>query len=95
MLNSTYQTSGRGIRGNEPVLIYLCDAAFAPRAAQLDETAADTERTSVVVAARTMLSELLTEPPAATGPEGRLRHELAQACWGLAGHLYDTLDWGR
>ncbi|WP_181138388.1 hypothetical protein [Streptomyces sp. Ru73] len=95
LLNSTYQTSGRGIRGNEPVLIYLCDAAFAPRAAQLDETAADTERTSVLVAARTMLRELLTEPSATAGPEERLRYELGQACWGLAGHLYDTLDWGR
>lgn len=95
LLNSTYQTSGRGIRGNEPILIYLCDAAFAPRAAQLDETAADTERTSVLVAARTMLRELLTEPPATAGPEERLSYELAQACWSLAGHLYETLDWGR
>lgn len=95
LLTSTYQTSGRGIRGNEPVLIYLCDAAFAPRTAQLDETAADTERTSVLVAARTMLHALLADPPATVGPDERLRHELAQACWGLAGHLYDTLDWGR
>ncbi|MFD8631750.1 hypothetical protein [Streptomyces sp. NPDC059533] len=95
LLNSTYQTSGRGIRGNEPILIYLCDAAFAPRTAQLDESAADTERTSVLIAARTMLRELLTEPAATTGPQKRLSYELAQACWSLAGHLYETLDWGR
>ncbi|WP_406175055.1 hypothetical protein [Streptomyces canus] len=90
-----HQTLGRGIRGNEPVLVYLCDAAFAPRTANLDETAPDTARTSVIVAAQQLLHGWLTDPgPAATASE-RLEHELAKACWGLASHLLDNIDWGH
>jgi hypothetical protein len=90
-----HQTIGRGIRGNEPVLVYLCDAAFAPRTATLDETAADTSRTSVIVAAQQLLHGWLTDPgPTATAAQ-RLDHELAHACWGLASHLLDNIDWGH
>ncbi|MEU5281079.1 hypothetical protein AB0G87_32265 [Streptomyces asoensis] len=90
-----HQTIGRGIRGNEPVLVYLCDAAFAPRTATLDETAADTPRTSVIVAAQQLLHGWLTDPgPTATAAQ-RLDHELAHACWGLASHLLDNIDWGH
>ncbi|MEU9026798.1 hypothetical protein AB0D46_04515 [Streptomyces sp. NPDC048383] len=90
-----YQTLGRGIRGNEPVLVYLCDAAFAPRTANLDESASDTPRTSVIVAAQQLLHGWLTDPgPTATATE-RLDHALAQACWGLASHLLDNIDWGH
>lgn len=90
-----HQTIGRGIRGNEKILVYLCDAAFAPRTANLDDTTADTPRTSVIVAAQQLLHGWLTEQgPTATATE-RLDHALAQACWGLASHLLDTIDWGH
>ncbi|MGW4891003.1 pPIWI_RE_Z domain-containing protein [Kitasatospora sp. NPDC004240] len=90
-----YQTLGRGIRGNEKVDVYLCDAAFAPRAADLDDPAPDTARTSVIVAAQQLLHGWLATPgPTATTAE-RLNHELAQACWGLASHLLDSIDWGH
>ncbi|MFE0276042.1 hypothetical protein ACFWZY_28710 [Streptomyces sp. NPDC058992] len=45
------------VSGARAVLIYLCDAAFTPHTAQLDETASDTERTSFFVAARTMVRD--------------------------------------
>ncbi|MFD8562957.1 hypothetical protein ACFV1N_37265 [Streptosporangium canum] len=90
-----YQTLGRGIRGNEPVLVYLCDAAFAPRTATLDETAADTPRTSVIVAAQQLLRGWLTDPGPTASAAKRLDHALAQACWGLASHLLDNIDWGH
>ncbi|WP_406385023.1 hypothetical protein [Streptomyces sp. NBC_01618] len=61
-LNSTYQTAGRGIRGDVPVLVYLCDAAWAPRTADRDETAPDTERTSLLVATQHLLDRMLTAP---------------------------------
>ncbi|MEE4544093.1 hypothetical protein V2S66_19205 [Streptomyces sp. V4-01] len=94
LLVPLHQTLGRGIRGNEKVLVYLCDAAFAPRTADLDETAPDTERTSVIVAAQKLLHGWLTDPgPDATAAQRR-DHALAHACWGLTSRLLDTLDWG-
>jgi len=94
LLVPLHQTLGRGIRGNEKVLVYLCDAAFAPRTADLDDPAADTERTSVIVAAQKLLHGWLTDPgPGATTVQRR-DHALAQTCWGLTSNLLDTLDWG-
>ncbi|MGW5488595.1 pPIWI_RE_Z domain-containing protein [Streptosporangium sandarakinum] len=90
-----HQTLGRGIRGNEPVLVYLCDAAFAPRTANLDEAAADTPRTSVIVAAQQLLDGWLTDPDPAADATAQLHHALAHTCWGLAFHLLDTIDWGH
>ncbi|MFE4331391.1 hypothetical protein ACFRQM_18770 [Streptomyces sp. NPDC056831] len=93
-LNSTYQTAGRGIRGDVPVLVYLCDAAWAPRTADRDETAPDTERTSLLVATQHLLDRMLTAPGPDASPIERLNHAIRQACWGLAGHLYSTIDLG-
>lgn len=93
-LNSTYQTAGRGIRGDVPVLVYLCDAAWAPRTADRDETAPDTERTSLLVATQHLLDRMLTTPGPNASPTERLNHAIQHACWGLAGHLYSTIDLG-
>ncbi|GAA2509527.1 hypothetical protein GCM10010406_52470 [Streptomyces thermolineatus] len=90
-----HQTLGRCIRGNEPVLVYLCDAAFAPRAAALDETAADTPRTSVIIAAQELLHGWLADPAPVASAAQRLDHAFAHACWGLTSHLLDTIDWGH
>lgn len=49
----------------------------------------------MIVAAQQLLHGWLTDPgPAATASE-RLEHELAKACWGLASHLLDNIDWGH
>ena len=90
-----YQTLGRTIRGNVPTRIYLLDAAFAPRAANRREKAADTDRTSVLVAGQQLISHLLTAPDASAPPARRLEHEIATATWGLLGNLFDTMDWGK
>ncbi|MFH8747464.1 hypothetical protein ACH4GK_09510 [Streptomyces rimosus] len=90
-----YQTLGRTIRGNVPTRIYLIDAAFAPRAANRRETAGDTDRTSVLVAGRQLISHLLA-PPELGAPSGqRLEHEIAKATWGLLDNLFETMDWGQ
>ncbi|MEU1906612.1 pPIWI_RE_Z domain-containing protein [Streptomyces hygroscopicus] len=94
LLNSLYQTSGRGIRGNVPVRIYLLDAAFAPRAANPRERAPDTERTSVLVAGRQLMRDLLADPGPGADAEARLRHQILTATWGLLGNLFETMDWG-
>ncbi|WP_433091190.1 hypothetical protein [Streptomyces shenzhenensis] len=94
-LISTYQTAGRGIRGDVPVLVYLCDAAWAPRTADRDETAPDTERTSLLVATQHLLDRMLTAPRPNASAAERLNHAVQDACWGLAGHLYATIDLGN
>lgn len=93
-LNSLYQTTGRGLRGNVPVQVYLLDAAFAPRAADPRDRAADTERTSVLIAGRQAMRELLTDPGPQADVETRARHAIFQATWGLLGNLFETIDWG-
>ncbi len=90
-----YQTLGRTIRGNVPTRIYLIDAAFAPRAANLRETAEDTDRTSVLVAGQQLINRLLDPPGPGALPERRLEHEIASATWGLLDNLFETMDWGR
>lgn len=94
MLVSMYQTSGRGIRGNVPVLLYLCDAAFAPRNADPNDDAEDTVRTSVLVAGQALLKDMLAPPPAGAAPHRHLEHALNTTIWGLLGHMLDTIDWG-
>jgi hypothetical protein len=93
-LNSLYQTTGRGLRGNVPVQVYLLDAAFAPRAADPRDRASDTERTSVLVAGRQAMRELLTDPGPQADVETRTRQAIFQATWGLLGNLFETIDWG-
>ncbi|QZY15140.1 hypothetical protein [Streptomyces decoyicus] len=94
LLSSLYQTGGRGIRGNVPVRIYLLDAAFAPRAADPRERALDTERTSVLVAGRQLMRELLTDPGPHADADRRVKHQIHTAVWGLLGNLFETMDWG-
>ncbi|MGW1519803.1 pPIWI_RE_Z domain-containing protein [Streptomyces sp. NPDC002287] len=91
---SLYQTTGRGLRGNVPVNVYLLDAAFAPRAADPRDTASDTERTSVLVACRDLTRRMLADPGLTAGSLARLNHQIYTAVWGLLGHLLDTIDWG-
>ncbi|MFD7532280.1 hypothetical protein ACFV8E_32575 [Streptomyces sp. NPDC059849] len=94
LLISLYQTTGRGIRGNVPIHIYLLDAAFAPRAANPRERALDTDRTSVLVAGRNLMRELLADPgPNATSLQ-RLDHVINKTVWGLLDNLFETMDWG-
>ncbi|MEU6825453.1 hypothetical protein ABZ921_32965 [Streptomyces atriruber] len=93
-LISTYQTAGRGIRGDVPVLVYLCDAAWAPRTADRNETAPDTVRTSLLVATQHLLDRMLATPGPDASHAERLNHAIRHACWGLAGHLYSTIDMG-
>lgn len=89
-----YQTLGRTIRGNVPTRIYLVDAAFAPRTANRREKAADTDRTSVMVAGQQLITRLLTAPEPAVLPALRLEHAIATATWGLLDNLFETMDWG-
>ncbi|MEU8777181.1 hypothetical protein [Streptomyces sp. NPDC048606] len=91
---SLYQTTGRGLRGNVPVQVYLLDAAFAPRAADPRDTAPDTDRTSVLVACRDLTRQMLADPGPTADPRARLNHQIHTAVWGLLGHLLDTIDWG-
>ncbi|MFF0460654.1 pPIWI_RE_Z domain-containing protein [Streptomyces mexicanus] len=92
--HSFYQTTGRGIRGNVPVRVYLLDAAFAPRAADLRESAPDTERTSVLVAGRSLMRELLAEPGPGADAQARVKHAIHTAVWGLLANLLENIDWG-
>ncbi|MEV6987018.1 hypothetical protein AB0M95_37980 [Sphaerisporangium sp. NPDC051017] len=94
MFVSKYQTIGRGIRGNEKVMVYLCDAAFAPRTADPNDKVADTERTSVIVAAQALMKAMLAPPGDSASPERVRDHALATATWGLLNHLLETIDWG-
>jgi hypothetical protein len=89
------QTIGRTIRGHRPTRVLLCDAAFAPRHADPRDDAADTRRTSLVVAADEYLEGLLAPPPPAADVAQRRDHAVAQAVWGLVGHLLRTRDMGR
>ncbi|MEH0507243.1 hypothetical protein [Streptomyces scabiei] len=91
---SLYQTTGRGLRGNVPVQVYLLDAAFAPRAADPRDTAPDTERTSVLIACRELTRRMLADPGPTADSHVRLNHQIYTATWGLLGHLLDTIDWG-
>ncbi|MFJ6616216.1 hypothetical protein ACIQOW_01365 [Kitasatospora sp. NPDC091335] len=93
-LNALYQTSGRGLRGNVPVRVYLLDAAFAPRAADPRDHAADTDRTSVIVACRSLVRLMLAPPGPNAGPRTRTIHAINNEVWGLASHLLETIDWG-
>ncbi|OIJ88460.1 hypothetical protein BIV25_37065 [Streptomyces sp. MUSC 14] len=92
--HSFYQTTGRGIRGNVPVRVYLLDAAFAPRAADPRDSALDTERTSVLVAGRALVRELLADPGPEAGPKARVKHAIHTAVWELLGNLLENIDWG-
>ncbi|MEJ8653779.1 hypothetical protein WKI65_38475 [Streptomyces sp. MS1.AVA.3] len=92
--HSFYQTSGRGIRGNVPVRVYLLDAAFAPRAADPRDSALDTERTSVLIAGRELVRELLAEPRPTVDAQARVKHAILTALWGLLGNLLENIDWG-
>ncbi|MFA7763710.1 hypothetical protein [Streptomyces sp. NRRL S-448] len=92
--STLYQTTGRGLRGNVPVQVYLLDAAFAPRAADPRDTTPDTERTSVLVACRELTRRMLTDPGPAADAAARLNHQIYTAVWELLGHLLDTIDWG-
>jgi hypothetical protein len=85
------QTIGRTIRGNQPTVVQLRDAAYAPRLAR-DDTAEDTALTSIVVATDAFLTRLLAPPrPRATG-DTRRQHAINEAVWGLMGHLIRTND---
>ncbi|MGA5298902.1 hypothetical protein ACPCHT_03190 [Nucisporomicrobium flavum] len=85
------QTIGRTIRGNQPTRVLLCDAAFAPRLAT-GEKAADTERTSIVLALDAYLADLLREPSFdATDDEYRL-YAVNKAVWELMNRLVRTND---
>lgn len=91
MLVPMSQTIGRTIRGNQPTRVLLCDAAFARRLANGDR-AADTERTSIVLAMDAYLADLLREPSLdATDDDHRL-HAINTAVWELMGHLIRTND---
>jgi hypothetical protein len=85
------QTIGRTIRGNQPTRVLLCDAAFAPRLANR-ENAADTERTSIVLALDAYLAGLLRAPGLdATDHDHRL-HAVNTAVWELMSSLVRTND---
>src|SRR2546430_13619120 len=88
------QTIGRTIRGHRPTRVLLCDAAFAPRHADPDDHAADTRRTSLIVAADEYLAKLLAPPPPDAAVDRRRDHAVAEAVWGLVGHLLRTRDMG-
>ncbi|MFG2836396.1 hypothetical protein ACGFYE_15540 [Streptomyces zaomyceticus] len=92
--HSFYQTIGRGIRGNVPVRVYLLDAAFAPRAADPRDSALDTERTSVLIAGRALMRELLAEPGSGADSQARVKHAIHTAVWGLLANLLENIDWG-
>lgn len=89
------QTIGRSIRGNQPTIVRLADAAFAERLATADttgDTAADTVRTSIVVTTDHLLQHLLAGPgPNATEDQHRTA-AINDAVWGLMGHLIMTSD---
>ncbi|MDH6130966.1 hypothetical protein P3T37_000333 [Kitasatospora sp. MAA4] len=93
-LSALYQTSGRGLRGNVPIRVYLLDAAFAPRAADPRDRTADTDRTSVLVASRSLVRRMLADPGPNADPQRLTKHAIATAVWGLASHLLETIDWG-
>ncbi|MEU7581998.1 hypothetical protein AB0B50_30920 [Streptomyces sp. NPDC041068] len=93
-LHSFNQTTGRGIRGNVPVRVYLLDAAFAPRAADPRDSALDTERTSVLIAGRSLMRELLAEPGPGADAEARVKYAIYTAVWGLLANLLENIDWG-
>jgi hypothetical protein len=85
------QTIGRTIRGNQPTRVLLCDAAFAPRLANCED-AADTERTSIVLALDAYLAGLLRTPGLdATDDDHRL-HAVNTAVWELMSCLVRTND---
>lgn len=92
--HSFYQTTGRGIRGNVPVRVYLLDAAFAPRAADPRDSALDTERTSVLIAGRALVRELLADPGPGADAQARVKHAIHMAVWELLGNLLENIDWG-
>lgn len=85
------QTIGRSIRGNQPTKVLLCDAAFAERLASGDQ-AADTARTSLVVATDDLLTRLLAPTAQDASADQRLVHVINTATWGLIGHLVSNND---
>jgi hypothetical protein len=85
------QTIGRTIRGNQPTVVLLCDAAFAERLATGD-TAPDTSRTSIVVATDSLLRGLLTTPAPDADDDAWRRFAVNEAVWGLMGHLFGNND---
>jgi hypothetical protein len=89
------QTIGRSIRGNTPTRVLLCDAAFAPRHADPRDTAKDTVRTSLIVAADAYLTNLLAAPSADATVDEIRDHAIAEAVWGLQYHLFRTRDMGH
>ncbi len=60
---TVWQTVGRTFRGGQPTRVYFCDAAFAPRAAELPRKAGDTVHTSLLVAMRQALARYLSAEP--------------------------------
>lgn len=92
--HSFYQTTGRGIRGNVPVRVYLLDAAFAPRAADPRDSALDTDRTSILIAGRALVRELLADPGPRADAQTRVKHAIHTTVWGLLGNLLENIDWG-
>lgn len=91
MLVPMSQTIGRTIRGNQPTRVLLCDAAFARRLANGDK-AADTERTSIVLAMDAYLAGLLRQPAFDATDDDHLLHAVNTAVWELMGHLIRTND---
>lgn len=85
------QTIGRSIRGNQNTRVLLCDGAFAPRLARND-SAPDTEGTSIVVATDVFLTKILTPPGKGASDDDRRVHAINEAVWGLMGHLIRTND---
>ncbi|MEY9861471.1 hypothetical protein ABH935_007112 [Catenulispora sp. GAS73] len=85
------QTIGRTIRGNQPTIVVLCDAAFAERFATADP-APDTSRTSIVVATDRILQRMLAVPAEETDDDAWRLHAVNEAVWGLMGHLFSNND---
>ncbi len=85
------QTIGRTIRGNQPTIVQLRDAAYAPRLAR-EDPAKDTNVTSIVLATDTFLTKLLAPPGSRASGDTRRLHAINMAVWGLMGHLIRTND---
>jgi hypothetical protein len=89
-ITSMWQTICRCIRGGQPVKVYFCDPAFAPRHARHD-TAADTVNTSILVAMERALRDRIRP----SEPVDERDRAAAEVLYELMLQCLENMDWGQ
>ncbi|KOG59208.1 hypothetical protein ADK77_41250 [Streptomyces antibioticus] len=89
-ITSMWQTICRCIRGGQPVEVYFCDPAFAPRHARHD-TAADTANTSILVAMERALRDKIRP----SEPVDERDRAAAEVLYELMLQCLENMDWGQ